>query len=94
MEMISSTNREYFFGSIILKSNQTTSDIVIGDERTIVDGQQRLTTIAIFLKVLGLLTSDEWSIDTLTGLRSWSEPHFYLEFFDDIDNLARLFWKY
>ena len=69
MEMISSTNREYFFGSIILKSNQTTSDVVIGDERTIVDGQQRLTTIAIFLKVLGLLTSDEWSIDRMFLLK-------------------------
>ena len=54
MEYISATEKDYFLGSIILKSQQTSSGSTIGDVRTIIDGQQRLTTIAIFLKVLGI----------------------------------------
>lgn len=65
MEMISVTEREYFFGSIILKSIQTSSGSTVGDERTIVDGQQRMTTIAIFLKVLGLKTGKGISVDRM-----------------------------
>ncbi len=54
MEYVSSTGKDYFLGSIILKTKPTSSSATIGDTRTIIDGQQRLTTIAIFLKVLGL----------------------------------------
>lgn len=57
MEYISKTGKEYFLGSIILKSLPTPSNGSIGDIRTVIDGQQRLTTMAIFLKVLGLKTN-------------------------------------
>lgn len=65
METISVTDKEYFFGSIILKSNLTSSGSAVGDERTIVDGQQRMTTMAIFLKVLGLKTGCERTVDRM-----------------------------
>lgn len=57
MEYISKTGKEYFLGSIILKSLPTPSNGSIGDIRTVIDGQQRLTTMAIFLKILGLKTN-------------------------------------
>ncbi|MGL6195852.1 MAG: DUF262 domain-containing protein [Thermoguttaceae bacterium] len=49
MVWISETNAPYFFGSIILKRQTTPDDI-----KTVVDGQQRLTTLSIFFKVLSL----------------------------------------
>ena len=52
------TNKSFFLGSIILKQQPTTSDSQVGDKRTVIDGQQRLTTINIFLKVLCLKTSN------------------------------------
>ena len=54
METISKKNTPYFLGSIILKQQLTTSDDTIGDRRIIIDGQQRLTTLNIFFKVLFL----------------------------------------
>ena len=42
----------YFMGSIILKQQETAIDRQTGDIRTIVDGQQRLTTILLFFKAL------------------------------------------
>ena len=55
MEFVAKSNHPHFLGSIILKKN---TDIPAGanyaDCRTIVDGQQRLTTMLIFLKVLSL----------------------------------------
>ena len=53
MEYISATNKQHFFGSMILKQMSTQTGSLY-DERTIIDGQQRLTTIAIFFKVLSL----------------------------------------
>lgn len=52
METISATCSPYFLGSIIIKQENAT----IGSSvRTVIDGQQRLTTLQIFFKVLGLL---------------------------------------
>lgn len=50
MEFISSTDRSYFIGSIILKQQWVNSGSA--QRRTIIDGQQRLTTLSIFFKVL------------------------------------------
>lgn len=52
MRMVSVTQKPYFLGSIILKQQETTSnkDSIL----TVIDGQQRLTTLNIFLKVLCL----------------------------------------
>ena len=53
MEYVMKTRRPHFLGSIILKAGRKPQN---GDKfsscRTIVDGQQRLTTFLIFLKVL------------------------------------------
>ena len=68
MEYISSTGKEYFLGSIILKSHPTPSTGSVGDIRTVIDGQQRLTTIAIFMKVLGLKTNQPGVINRLFTL--------------------------
>lgn len=54
MEYVSKSNRFYFLGSIILKQQLTSSENSVGDRRTLIDGQQRLTTLNIFLKVLSL----------------------------------------
>ncbi len=42
----------YFMGSIILKQQETTTNRQLGDVRTVIDGQQRLTTILLFFKAL------------------------------------------
>lgn len=52
MEQVSTTGKEYFLGSIILKQLSTSTSSTIGDVRTVIDGQQRLTTLALFLKAL------------------------------------------
>lgn len=49
------TRRPYFMGSIILKEEKNKEGQIIG--HTIIDGQQRLTTFAIFYKVLCLITN-------------------------------------
>lgn len=57
MIMVSETKKSYFLGSVILKQQETTSD---RDSRlTVIDGQQRLTTLNIFMKVLCLLTDSD-----------------------------------
>ena len=62
MEYISNVYKEnehgYFLGSIIFKQCLCPTSNV-SDIRTIIDGQQRLTTIAIFLKVLYLLNNSD-----------------------------------
>ena len=55
MEYVSKSNRPYFIGSVILKQTPTSACEKIGDRRVVIDGQQRLTTLAVFFKVLGLL---------------------------------------
>lgn len=52
MRMVSITQKPYFLGSVILKQQETSSnkDSIL----TVIDGQQRLTTLNIFLKVLCL----------------------------------------
>lgn len=50
MEHVSDSHQTYFLGSIIFKKS--------GRTRTIIDGQQRLTTWCIFVKVCALKTGD------------------------------------
>lgn len=55
MEFIMKTRKPHFFGSIILKKGQPPQPGDLFTERwTLVDGQQRLTTYFIFMKVLCL----------------------------------------
>lgn len=57
MEFISNSKQDYFLGSVILKQQMT--DVgVSNDHRTIIDGQQRFTTLALFAKSLCLKTND------------------------------------
>lgn len=60
MEHVSHTNKPYFLGSVILKQQLTNSQQSVGDKRTIIDGQQRLTTLNIFFKVLSLKTNNQY----------------------------------
>lgn len=54
MEGVSSIGKSYFIGSLILKQRPTPSGSDYNDVRIVIDGQQRLTTITIFFKVLSL----------------------------------------
>ena len=49
---VTKTSEPYFMGSVILKQQQT--PLSETDTRTVIDGQQRLTTLSILLKVLCL----------------------------------------
>ncbi len=55
MENISAVEKPYFIGSLILKQKETETGSKYGDIRVVIDGQQRLTTITIFFKVLSLM---------------------------------------
>lgn len=55
MEYISKTEEEYFIGSVILK--KLGANGIETARWSVVDGQQRLTTLAIFYKVLSLKNS-------------------------------------
>ncbi len=71
MRMVSITKRPYFLGSVILKLQETASnkDSIL----TVIDGQQRLTTLNIFLKVLCLKNnSDTDFIETFKKQRDKS----------------------
>lgn len=57
MEFVTQEERDYFLGSAILKQ-QSTNMGESNDRRTIIDGQQRFTTLAIFSKVLCLKTGE------------------------------------
>ena len=54
IEDVCSSGMPYFMGSLILKQQMTPSASTIGDVRLVIDGQQRLTTISVLMKVLSL----------------------------------------
>jgi uncharacterized protein with ParB-like and HNH nuclease domain len=54
VETVSRTRTPYFLGSVILKQQLTETTSAVGDIRMVIDGQQRLTTLSIMLKVLCL----------------------------------------
>lgn len=54
IENVSQSNDSYFMGPVILKQQLTQTVGGFGDIRTIIDGQQRLTTLSIVLKVICL----------------------------------------
>lgn len=60
MESTLESDSHYFLGAIILKDENVTKEeerAGIGSKQLVVDGQQRLTTLSIYMKVLHLLTS-------------------------------------
>ena len=52
LEFAQETNTPYFMGSVILKQRLVPTSAGTGTVRTIIDGQQRLTTLSILMKVL------------------------------------------
>jgi uncharacterized protein with ParB-like and HNH nuclease domain len=93
MIMVSTTKRPYFLGSVILKQQETSSnkDSIL----TVIDGQQRLTTLNIFLKVLCLKNnSDNDFTETFKKQRDKSiillHNHNDQESFNKIVNLESL----
>ncbi len=68
IEGVSAGQSPYFMGSVILKQENTALGSTVGDIRTIIDGQQRLTTLCIFFKVLGLKNNQ----DGLTNRLFWT----------------------
>lgn len=61
---ISAGTKPYFFGSLIFKQTETPTTYEVGDVRTIIDGQQRLTTLIIFFKAFSLLSDDHRIFET------------------------------
>ena len=58
MESTIENERSYFLGAVILKKEEVSYDDKrngIGQKFLVVDGQQRLTTLAIYMKVLHML---------------------------------------
>lgn len=69
MEHVSQTSKPYFLGSVILKQQPTNTGNKVGDKRTLIDGQQRLTTLSIFFKVLSLKSADDYEFNRMFKLR-------------------------
>ena len=84
MEQVSASNKPYFLGSVILKQQPTHTGSTVGDIRTLIDGQQRLTTLSIFFKVLSLKTLDDYEFNRMFKLRDLIAIRYHKSF--------QLFW--
>ncbi len=89
MEHISHTNRPYFLGSVILKQQLTNSQQSVGDKRTVIDGQQRLTTLNIFFKVLSMKTNNSY-LSTLFRLPMKNNEIALLHNHNDVEAFNRI----
>lgn len=93
MENISQANKPYFLGSVILKQQPTTTGNRVGDQRTLIDGQQRLTTLSIFFKVLALKTKDDYEFNRMFKLRDLiaiQHNHNDIAAYENVMNLIEL----
>ena len=68
MEHVSQSNKPYFLGSVIMKQQPTNTGNSVGDIRTVIDGQQRLTTLNIFFKVLCLKNNQNSTFERIFKL--------------------------
>ncbi len=60
MQFVSASGKQYFLGQIILKPGpQPKTWEHFDDQKYVVDGQQRLTTLLLFFKVLGLKNNED-----------------------------------
>ena len=95
MVSISVPNKPYFLGSVILKQEPTQTNSLVGDIRTIIDGQQRLTTLQIFFRVLWLKTNNQrmllWLFRLMAnGEKAMQHNHNDEAMFDKVMNLNSL----
>ncbi|WP_153392143.1 DUF262 domain-containing protein [Chryseobacterium vaccae] len=93
MENISFANKPYFLGSVILKQQPTATGSRVGDKRTLIDGQQRLTTLSIFFKVLSLNTGDDYEYNRMFKLRDLiaiQHNHNDIDAYEQVMNLMEL----
>ena len=68
-KFVTRTRKPYFMGSVILKEERDQQGQLLG--HTIIDGQQRLTTFAIFYKVFCLITNQiMWFNDNARCIKS------------------------
>ena len=67
MAYITRTKKPFFFGSIILKDEPLAKDDsqYVTEKKIVTDGQQRLTTLMIFMKVLALKTNNLGGFDAI-----------------------------
>ena len=89
MAYISKTKKPFFFGSIILKAEPLSADDnpSVTDKKIVTDGQQRLTTLMIFMKVLALKTNNLGGFDMVFRLVD-GEPKLLHGKYDHDDFLA------
>lgn len=93
MEQVSLTNKPYFLGSVILKQQPTGLGNKVGDVRTLIDGQQRLTTLSIFFKVLSLKSGDDYEFNRMFKLRDLiaiQHNHNDIDAYENVMNLMEL----
>lgn len=94
METVSKTNKPYFLGSVILKQQPTSSASKVGDIRTLIDGQQRLTTLNIFFKVLCLKNGKNGVFDRtfrlMTDELALSHSHNDIDKFNEVLSVTTL----
>ncbi len=92
MQNVSISNKPYFLGSVILKQQPTNTGNQVGDIRTLIDGQQRLTTLNIFFKVLCLKTNQNSTFERIFKLISndiaLKHNHNDIDAFETIINLT------
>lgn len=89
MEYVSHNNKPYFLGSVILKQQLTNSQQSVGDKRTLIDGQQRLTTLNIFFKLLSLKKNDQ-ELSNIFRLRIKQNEIALLHNHNDINSFNRV----
>lgn len=67
MSYISKTKKPFFFGSIILKDEPIDDDDgeYVTEKKMVTDGQQRLTTLMIFMRVLAIKTNNLGAFDSV-----------------------------
>jgi len=95
MMEVSRLNKPYFLGSLILKQQETSTSASSGDVRTLIDGQQRLTTLNIFFKVLCLKKERNDLFDSRFRLQrdrqiALKHNHNDIDSFEKIVNLEEL----
>lgn len=93
MEHVSQVNKPYFLGSVILKQQPTNTANAVGDKRTLIDGQQRLTTLSIFFKVLSLKSGDDYEFNRMFKLRdkiAVQHNHNDIDAYETVMNLTEL----